>query len=365
MSQLCRRYGVSRKTGYKWLNRWRKQGDAGLRDRSRRPHHHPNQTPPAVEDAVLEVQSRYRTWGGQKLQARMHRMVREGTLEFTQDQIPAPSTITRILQRHDQWEPKVPGPNADRATQRFERSKPNALWQMDFKGEFSMLNQQRCHPLTLIDDHSRCNLGLTACANQRRPTVQDALLPIFRRYGLPEALLIDNGAPWGSGSRDAANRPYFTKLGVWWMRLGIRVLHARPHHPQTRGKNERFHGTLTAELLRYEHFRDLNHAQDRFNWWRDRYNQERPHQAIEHQVPLDRYIPSPRPFPETLPPIESGPDDSVRKVDASGHISFQGTEDQVGRAFKGLSVAVRPQQSTGTYRIYCCHQPVREFRVDA
>lgn len=236
---------------------------------------------------------------------------------------------------------------------------------MDFKGEFPLLNQQLCHPLTLIDDHSRFNLGLTACANQRRTTVQDALIPIFRRYGLPEALLIDNGAPWGSGSRDAANQPYFTKLGVWWMRLGIRVLHARPHHPQTRGKNERFHGTLIAELLRYEHFRDLDHAQDRFDWWRDRYNQERPHQAIEHHVPLDRYIPSPRPFPETLPPIEYGPDDSVRKVDASGRISFQGTEYKVGRAFKGLSVAVRPQQRAGTYRIYCCHQPVREFQVDA
>ena len=126
MSQRCRRYGVSRKTGYKWLKRWRKQGDAGLRDRSRRPHHNPNQTPPAVEDAVLEVQSSYQTWGGQKLQARMYRMVRDGTLELTQDQIPAPSTMTRILQRHDQWEPKVPGPSADRATQRFERSKPNA-----------------------------------------------------------------------------------------------------------------------------------------------------------------------------------------------------------------------------------------------
>ncbi|HKJ70076.1 MAG TPA: integrase core domain-containing protein, partial [bacterium] len=289
------------------------------------------------------------------------RLVREGTLALRPDQIPAASTITRILQRHDQWEPKVPGPGADTATQRFERPQANALWQMDFKGEFPLRNQQPCYPLTLLDDHSRFDLGLRACANMHRTTVQQALTAIFRRYGLPEALLIDNGAPWGSGIRDAANRPYYTTLGVWWMRLGIRVIHSRPRHPQTHGKNERFHGTLHAELLRYEQFRDLAQAQDRFDWWRHRYNHERPHQALDDQVPSDRYTPSPRELPTTLPSIEYGPDDAVRRVDSSGKISLQGTKYKIGRAFCRLPVAVRPQVDTAASMVYFCHQPIREI----
>lgn len=364
MRDLCQRFGISRKTGYKWLRRWRAAGDAGLQDRSRRPHHSPQRTPADVEEQVLAVHDRYQAWGSRKLRARMQRMVQEGKLPLRPEQIPAASTILRILKRHGQWQPPVYGHGNGAATQRFERAAPNQLWQLDFKGDFRLSNGQRCYPLTCIDDHSRFNIGLRACGNMHRETVQTALTQIFRRYGLPEAILVDHGPPWGSGLRPRPDWPYYTALSLWLLRLGIRLPHSRPRHPQTHGKNERFNGTLKAELLRYETFRDLLHAQERFDWWRTRYNQERPHQALADQVPLDRYRPSPRPFPATLPPIEYGPDDAVRKVDASGTISFRGCRRKIGTAFRGYHVAVRPQHNSPKYLVYFCQQPVKEIAVE-
>ena len=364
MAELCRRYGISRKTGYKWLRRWQEAGDAGLDDRSRRPHHSPRRTPRAVEEQVLRVYSAYPAWGGRKLRARMERMVAEGRLSLTCDPIPAANTITRILRRYDVWESHSLGAPESPATQRFERPEPNDLWQVDFKGEFLLENQQRCYPLTVVDDHSRYDVGLRSCSDIQRLTVQAEFTTLFRRYGLPRALLIDHGPPWGSGTVPAASRPVYTRLHVWWLRLGIHVIYARPFHPQTKGKNERFNGTLQAELLRYESFRDGAHAQERFDWWRDQYNNERPHQALDDAVPADRYTPSPRPFPPELPPIEYGPDDTVRKVDKAGKISWHGTPYRVGKAFAGFPVAVRPQTAPRTWRVYFCQHAIRKIEVE-
>lgn len=364
MSQLCRRFEISRKTGYKWLRRWRKEGTEGLMDRSRRPHHSPNQTSEEVEQQVLKAYKQYKEWGARKLRARMKRMIREGSLAMSLGQLPASSTILRILKRHDKWEPRDYGPGTDAATGRFERDRPNSLWQLDFKGEFPLEDGSLCYPLTLLDDYSRFNLGLRACPDMRRSTVKKQLTGIFTRYGLPEEILADNGAPWGSGLRTDDNRPYYTKLGVWLMRLGIRLIHSRPMHPQSHGKNERFNGTLKAELLYYEHFRELEHAQQRFNWWRDRYNLERPHQALDDQVPMDRYTSSQRSFPETLPPVEYAPTDELRKVDAGGAIYYQGGKYNVGKAFSGYQVAVRPQKDRGCPMVYFCNQSVRELPLD-
>lgn len=364
MAELCCRYGISRKTGYKWLRRWQEAGDAGLADRSRRPHYSPHRTPRAVEEQVLRVYSAYPAWGGRKLRARMERMVAEGQLPLTCDQIPAASTITRILQRYEVWESHRLGGADAPATQRFERPHPNDLWQVDFKGEFPLENQSLCYPLTVLDDHSRYDVGLRSCADNQRSTVQAEFTTLFRRYGLPRALLIDHGPPWGSGVVPSATRPVYTRLNVWWLRLGIQVIHARPFHPQTKGKNERFNGTLQAELLRYESFRDLGHAQARFDWWRDQYNYERPHQALEDAVPGEVYTPSPRTFPAELPPIEYGPEDAVRKVDQAGKISWRGTPYRVGKAFAGFPVAVRPQTEPRTWTVYFCQHPIRKIQVE-
>ncbi|MGH2671036.1 MAG: IS481 family transposase, partial [bacterium] len=283
---LCRRYTISPKTGYKWLARYRRQGRAGLTDRARRPHRSPTRTPAALERAVLAVRAAHPVWGGRKIRAVL--------LARGHQRLPSPSTVTAILRRHGQLAPAEGARHT--AWQRFEHDAPNRLWQMDFKGHFALLHG-RCHPLTVLDDHSRFAVGLQACGDETGQTVQARLTACFRRYGLPEALLVDNGAPWGS---DVAH-PH-TPLTAWLLRLGVRVCHARPYHPQTQGKDERFHRTLKAEVLGTRVLRDLPQCQREFDRWRDVYNLERPHEALALAVPASRYQPSPRAFPEVLPP---------------------------------------------------------------
>jgi transposase InsO family protein len=279
-------------------------------------------------------------WGGRKIRAVMQRT--------DHAEVPAASTITAILRRHGKLGVRAdehPGPY-----QRFEYAAPNELWQMDFKGHFA-LPTGRCHPLTVLDDHSRYAVGLAACGDERDATVRERLVAVFRRYGLPLAMLMDNGSPWG----DAGNQPH-TAFTAWLLRLGVWVIHGRPRHPQTQGKDERFHRTLKAELLQARSFRDIAHCQGAFDSWRHRYNYQRPHDALALAVPADRYCVSPRSFPETLPPIEYGPGDSVRKVADTGFISFRHRPWRIGKAFRGQPVAVRPTVEDSVFSVhYCTH----------
>ena len=338
---LCRRLGISRKTAYKWLARYRRDGLAGLHERSRRPRRSPRQSAAGVERAVLSVRLAQPRWGGRKIRARLQAQGAEP--------VPAASTITAIVRRHGGIDPAVAAQH--RPWQRFEHAVPNALWQMDFKGHVPLLNGGRCHPLTVLDDHSRFALALQACANEQGATVQATLTTVFRRYGLPQRMLMDNGAPWGS---DAAH-PH-TPLTAWLLRLGVGVAHGRPYHPQTQGKDERFHRTLNAELLTAYQWRDVASCQPRFDHWRDVYNCERPHHALALAVPASRYQPSLRPFPEVLPRIEYGPADVVRKVQLDGHISAFGHSVLISKAFRGLPVALRPTAAHGHWDVYFCHQ---------
>ena len=341
--ELCRRYGISPPTAYKWLGR-AAAGETELVDRSRRPQTSPRRTPPEQEAPVVALRDAHPAWGARKLHHRLRRL--------GHPDVPAPATIQAILARHGRLDPvRARHPHA---WQRFERPAPNALWQMDFKGHVPLAaGTGRCHPLTVLDDHSRFAVGLEACANERTETVEPRLTTLFRRYGLPDAMLMDNGSPWG----DAGGQPY-TRLTVWLIRLGITVTHGRPYHPQTQGKDERFHRSLTAEVLSTPPDRDLAHAQARFDCWRTVYNLERPHQALDYAVPADRYRPSARPFPEQLPPIEYAPDDRVRRVFAPGHITVQGRSYYIGRAFVGQPIALRPTQETDCYAVYFCHQRI-------
>ncbi len=216
---------------------------------------------------------------------------------------------------------------------------------MDFKGHFP-LTQGRCHPLTVLDDHSRFALGLAACPDERGATVQERLSILFRCYGLPDRMVMDNGSPWG----DDQEHPY-TPLTVWLLRLGVAISHGRPYHPQTQGKDERFHRTLTAEVLRRRTFPDLAACQSAFDQWRDVYNLERPHQALAYATPASRYRVSFRPFPEVLPPLEYGPDDLVRRVQDKGEISVRSRIWRVGKAFRGLPVALRPTATDGAWDV--------------
>jgi transposase InsO family protein len=223
-----------------------------------------------VEDLICNLRTEHPAWGGRKL----HYLLRSDGFPHP----PAPSTISDILRRNGLL---APDRRPQRDWQRFEELSPNALWQMDFKGHFAT-SAGRCHPLTILDDHSRFNLCLAACSNERAQTVQDQLTMVMRRYGLPERMLMDNGSPWGS---DAAHQ--HTGLTAWLIRLGVTVLHGRPYHPQTQGKEERFHRTLTLEVLaRRPSWHSLADVQRAFDVWRAVYNLRRPHEALDHDASL-------------------------------------------------------------------------------
>jgi transposase InsO family protein len=340
---LCRRFGISATTGYKWLRRFAEEGRDGLVDRSRRPVMSPARTREAVERRVVSVRRRHPSWGGRK--------IRRWLLDHGVEQAPAASTITGILGRHGLLDEQL---RSRRPWQRFEAARPNALWQMDFKGDY-LLGSGRCYPLTVLDDHSRFSLGLSACADQRWTTVRGRLEGIFRCYGLPERLLMDNGAPWGARGQKGLE---LTRLEVWLVRLGIGVVHSRPSHPQTLGKDERFHRTLKAEVLSRGAPPDLQAQQRAFDRWREIYNFERPHEALGLEVPARRYQPSPREFPATLPPITYPSSLSVRKVGAQGKISFRGRSFRISKALVGLPVALKPGLQDGRYDVLLGPHPL-------
>lgn len=345
--ELCRRFQISAKTGYKWIRRCEKEGDSELQDRSRCPNNSPWQTPTEMEESIIEVRKKHRRWGGKKIRAFLLNAGHHG--------VPAASTTTEVLRRNGLLDPEESLKHTP--FKRYEHEAPNQLWQMDFKGYFQ-IGEVRCNPLSVLDDHGRFLVSLYACEDQKGTTVRGCLEKTFGEYGLPEQILVDNGPPWGN-DRD---HPY-TQLTVWMMRLGIRVIHGRPYHPQTQGKVERFHRTLDDELLKVETFRDLEHCQRRFDEWREMYNCERPHEALGMKVPSSRHRVSERPFPEKLPPIEYRLGDCVRKVQAGGRIQYLGKTFKVGRAFRGYPIALRPTAQDGEMDVYFCETHIRTIRV--
>lgn len=344
---LCAAAGISPKTGYKWLARYRDGGTAALADQSRQPRHSPRRSDEALEQSILALHAEYPCWGSRKLRA----------LLPTDAARPSPSTIDAILRRHGKTILGA-GPRETTAVQRFEHPAPNLLWQMDFKGHFPLTNPGagRCHPLTILDDHSRFSLCLAACGNETRAAVQPLLIEAFRRYGLPERITTDNGSPWGT-----CNGEGLSGLEVWLIRLGVRVSHSRPYHPQTQGKDERFHRTLKRELLERQGFNSLHDCQRAFDLWRDRYNLRRPHEALGQVPPVTRYRPSGRPYPEHLPPIEYEPGDHVLKVRPQGQVKFRGRMVFIGNGLAREYVAFRPGDQDGVVKVFYCHKEIREI----
>jgi transposase InsO family protein len=332
--ELCRRFGIHPDTGYKWIGRFAADGE--LADRSRRPHSSPLRADRGIEERVIAVRDAHPAWGARKI-ARC--LEREGIKP------PAHSTVHEILRRYGRIVAPVGGVAAH---QRFEKPAPNLLWQMDFKGWISLGDGSRCHPLTILDDHSRYDLCLEACANEQGSTVQARLQLTFRRYGLPEAFFVDNGGPWG----DSCGQRW-TRLGVWLLKLGVAVLHSRPYHPQSRGKNERFHRTLNAEVLALRRFRNLTDAQRAFDTWRIIYNLERPHEALDQEVPASRYRPSARSMPDRLPQVDYDEHEIVRTVSATkDYVSFKNRLWKVPQAFRGERVAIRPLAAEGHHGVF-------------
>ncbi len=344
IGELCRHFGISRKTGHKWRKRFATSGLSGLVDDKPKRARWSNQTTEVIEQRLLALRREHPTWGPRKLRRR---------LQDLSESPPAVSTVGRLLRRagcisplsreqHEPW-------------QRFVPAEPNELWQMDFKGHFG-LSRGRCHPLTVLDDHSRYLVGLRACANEQTATVQAHLRELFAIHGLPETILCDNGSPWaGSG-------PEHSVLTVWLLRLGVRTIHGRPFHPQTQGKDERFHRTLKADLLDRHDWSDLSMAQERFDAYRRLYNHDRPHDALDLAVPASRYRPSARPMPSRLPLAQYDCGELVRVVKSKGEITFRNRFFYVGRAFIGLPLALRPTSTDGQYRL--CYAAITLGIVD-
>jgi transposase InsO family protein len=341
-SELCRRFGISRQIGYKWLGRFAAGGDKALADRSRRPHDSPGRSAASTEALVLTVRDSHPVWGARKI-ARC--------LERDGHNVPALSTVHAILQRHGRVvaPPGTPG----QPYRRFEKEAPNQLWQMDFKGHMPLADGTSCHPLTMLDDHSRFALCVAACADEQGATVQAHLQTVFRHYGLPDAMFVDNGGPWGFTLAEP-----WTRLAVWLLKLGVGVIHSRPYHPQSRGKNERFHRTLKAEVFAFERFGNLAAVQRALDRWRAVYNLDRPHEALGQEVPASRYRPSSRPMPERLPQVEYDDHEIVRSVSTTkAYVSFKGRLWKVPQAFCGERLAIRPLTIDGRYGVFfAAHQ---------
>lgn len=325
VSEACRAFGISRTTGHKWLRREAAAGSVVvLSDRSRRPHRSPRQTPLAVVRRLGELRTQF-GWGGAKL----------ATLLAAEGYLLNPRTIDRWIQREGWTRTDIaPAP----ALQRFTHAAPNDLWQMDAKGAYPLADRQRCHTLSVLDDHSRFVVGLTPLLRLQTGAVRAALIRSFERYGVPTAMLMDHGAPWWSTQGPAG----LTRLGVFLLKQGIRVVFSAVRHPQTQGKVERFHRTL-AERLRWVGLpTTLGGFQRTLAWFCDEYNERRPHAALGLTPPAAHFTPSARTYRPT-PRAWVYPDGlDVRRVHPRGHLRVAGEHFFVSEALAGEEVACVP-----------------------
>lgn len=322
VSEGCRRFGISRRTGHKWLSRLKAEGDAGLEDRSRRPHAVTYATAPPAEAALVALRQEHPYWGVRKLCKLLERQGIDP---------PAERTANRILKRHGLVASRPP---SSEPLQRFQRSRPNALWQIDHKRAVHGSWAKRSVPLLVVDDASRYLLGLRALPDKGVVSTWDALWDVFGEFGLPESMLSDNDSVFHG-------RCGPSQLEGRLMRLGIQVLHGRPYHPQTQGKVERLNGTLQLEVLRNGRFTSAAQLQAGYDAFRRRYNFERPHEALDLAVPASRYAPSGWRRPARLPEIDYPPGAVLRRVQKNGWMSWRGYIVSVGEGLYGQQVEVR------------------------
>ena len=338
-SALCREFGISRRTGLKWAERY-KDGQP-LTDRSRRPYTSPSKTPEDIERLILAVRADNPGWGA--------RTIRDVLLAEGHTKIPCTKTVNNILNRYgcisaDESQKRQP-------FTRFEKKMCNELWQVDFKGEFRMENGQYCYPLDILDDHSRFALGIApglSTANVVIPT----FVHVFREYGLPNAILSDNGAQF------AGFRKGYTKFEQWLMDLDILPIHGRIKHPQTQGKIERFHRTMKQELLNHTVIKDIEDAKTKFTVWRDKYNNIRPHEALGMKRPGELYEPSQRQYDENIPKYEYGGQYHVIKVNSWGYVRFNKWQVYLSETMIDRYIEFRPASNGETF--VACY---RNFKI--
>jgi transposase len=330
----CRKYGISRKTGYKWLVRYRGQGTDAMENRSRRPKHSPRRTGSTVEEEVLRVRDQY-GWGAPKIWAYLRN---EAEARGQERVLPSERTLGNILRRHGRVVSTEASPTAP--PQFFERSQPHSLWQCDFKGPLEV-ERQRVYPFTVLDDHSRYLLALRVCLDVTMKSAWEVLWGTFAEHGLPESLLCDNA--FGASHGGLRTVSWFEARLI---RLGIHVLHGRAYHPQTQGKVERLHGTLAKEVWPFVdrgNREAFGTAIDR--WRREVYNPVRPHESLEGRPPLSRFGPNPRKRPAQLPEVSYPATQTLRKVANGGDISWRGYRILVGAGVSGETVGVEDRDN--------------------
>lgn len=328
-AELCRRYGVSRKTGYKWRKRHAQAGPKGLEDQSRRPHEIPHQTDTATVSKILEVRRRYR-WGAKKLLKILRRKEPQRTW-------PACSTVSDLLKRYGLVLGKrrrtYPGHAPKPQT---PMTAPNEIWTVDFKGEFKTKDGIYCYPLTVVDGFSRYLLGCQGLHSTATGPAKVVFGRLFREYGLPRILRSDNGVPFATTALARLSR-----LSVWWIKLGITPELIEPSHPEQNGRHERMHRTLKASTTRPPRA-NLCAQQRAFNDFRREYNEERPHEGLGQETPASVYAPSSRTLPDRLQPLPYPAHLEQRLVSENGGIRWNGGWVCVTHVLAGEMIGLEP-----------------------
>lgn len=302
-SSLCREFGITRKTGYKWIERYQK--GYPLTDESRRPNTVANKTPYEIEKLITDLRDDNPGWGAKTIKRVLENQGNENT--------PCVKTVNNILNRYGCISKEESLKH--QPYQRFERDKCNELWQTDFKGEFLTSDGKYCYPLDILDDHSRFLIKIKPYLNTEN-VVKSTFEAAFKEYGMPKSILSDNGAQF------AGFRHGFTQFEKWLMNLDILPIHGRIKHPQTQGKIERFHRTLNNELLKHTKFNDINDADEKLQCWRDKYNNIRPHEALNMKCPSEVYVPSDRIYRDEISKYEYSGQYHVIKVNSWGYVRF-------------------------------------------
>ena len=343
-SRLCEEFGISRPTGYLWGKRYAGSGLSGIAEQSRKPRRSPSKTAESVERQVVELWRQYPDWGARKLALRL--------VEQAGPRLPA-STVHRILRRHQLVEQRE---QRSAECRRFERSRPNELWQMDFKGPRGW--NQQVGPLAILDDHSRYLIGLQALGSTQAEPVREQLIEVFQRCGVPEGMLMDHGIPWW-GARSALG---LTALSVWLMQQGIDLHWSGVRHPQTQGKVERFNGTLLRALEK-RRLQDEQKTQQWLDDYRWEYNHVRPHEALQMTTPAKIWTPSQRKYDPNPASWEYPQGAVLRKVDADGKLQLNGEQWHLSRALRRQWVRIVSLDKR--VLVYYCNSVVRELDLAA
>lgn len=328
-SELCRRYGISRKTGYKWISRYEDLGLEGLCDRSQRPLNQPFRTPHTVRKAIIELRMKHKVaWGAKKIQATLAR-------DYPDWNIPSKTTIYNILNEEGLVQSQRRRKRVPLSLQPFKAvNAPNVVWSADFKGQFKTKNGIWCYPLTIMDHHSRYLLACQDLKGTGLERTKQVFERLFRQYGLPQRIRTDNGVPFASTSVGGLSR-----LSKWWIRLGIIPERIKPGKPQQNGQHERMHRTLKAAAI-IPPAKNAQLQQQAFDAFQDYYNHERPHESLGQQPPAASYKPSERKMPDILPELEYPAHFKVALVHHNGIIQHYGTRVYIAGLLQGEKVGI-------------------------